>query len=595
MKRKHVVSLVFGMILAISLTTSASASGIKSFSDVPSSFWAYDAIMDMVDKGMFTGTSTPVNGVGTFSPNNVMTRAQFVVVLTRYLYGEQLDSMQSSPNDTWYDKNYRVALEQGLLLPAELENGNLQAACTRQEMAMMLTRAAKLARGETPKELVHQSRIADYDIIDEYYRDYVVQAYSLGMISGTDSKGTFSPLGSLNRAQAATVIYRLVEPATRNPVYFGEATSVTWSSGISYEGEIKDGEANGYGKMKFPGIGTYTGYFVDGKREGLGTFTWDVGDKYVGDWKKDAMHGEGTYTFSDGYVIQGLWENNSIKLQDFSISTSEITVEQGSSAYIVAEMNPVTSTETIEWTSSNKSIVSVQGNDNLGIIIAHSTGKARITATAANGKKCTCVVTVTKKTIPATQIELNYGDYQLDVGSRVRLSVEFTPSTANSTTIEWHSSNQSVAKVDQNGYVTGRSAGTAIISATTNNGLLATCYVSVKDPLELLWDGTWTMYKADKYGNKRYSWLDDGTCKINTDDMTACFNNYSFGYDEIDLIKENSYTLQATYTDTSGDILELTFTSITDEKVILEVNEIWTYTYLEDTVNTEYYVLYRKS
>lgn len=593
MKKKRIVSLVLGLMLAISLATSASALEIKSFSDVPTSFWAHDAIMDMVDRGMFAGTSTPVNGVGTFSPNGVMTRAQFIVVVTRYLYGEQLESMQSSPNDTWYANNYRVALEKGLLLPEELENGNLQAACTRQEMAMILVRAAKLARGETAKKLVHESRIADYAIIDEYYRDYVVQAYSLGMIAGTDSKGTFSPLGVLNRAQAATVIYRLVEPATRNPVYFSEVISVTWPNGISYEGEVDDGEANGYGKMIFPRIGTYTGYFVDGKREGLGTFVWDVGDKYVGDWKKDAMHGEGTYTFSDGYVIQGLWENNCIKLRDLSMNTSEISVEEGSSTYIVAEMDPATSTEKLEWKSSNNSIVSVQGKDNLGVIIAHSTGKAKITATAANGLKCTCVVTVIEKAIPATQIELNHGDYLLDVGEKIHLSVDFTPSNANSTTVEWQSSNQTVAKVDQNGYVTGRSAGTAIISATTNNGLMATCYIAVEDPLELLWDGTWTMYKADKYGDELSYWYDDGTCEIDTDYMTVYFNNYSFGYDKIDLSEENSYTLQGIYTETSGDILELTFTSITDKKLILEVNEIWKFTYLEDIVNTEYYVLYR--
>lgn len=595
MKQKRFISLILSLSLAISLVTSAIASEIKSFSDVPSSFWAYDAIMDMVDRGMFAGTSTPVNGVGTFSPNSVMTRAQFIVVLTRYLYGEQLMSMQSAPNDTWYANNYRVALEKGLLLPEELERGNLQEACTRQEMAMMLTRAAKLARGETAKNLVHESRIADYAIIDEYYRDYVVQAYSLGMITGTDSKGTFSPLGVLNRAQAATVIYRLVEPATRNPVYFSEVKYVTWPNGISYEGEVDEGEANGYGKMTFPGIGTYTGYFVNGKRDGLGTFAWDVGDKYVGDWKKDAMHGEGTYTFSDGYVIQGIWENNCIKLRDLCMSTSEITVEEGTSAYIVAEMNPITATESIEWTSSNNSIVSVQGNDNLGIIIANSTGKAKITATAANGLKCTCVVTVTEKAVPVTQIELNYGDYQLNVDGKIRLSVDFTPANA-SATVEWKSSNPSVATVDQNGCITGRSAGTTIISATTNNGLVATCYITVEDILEQLWDGTWTIYESDKYGNEQYYWYDSGTCEIDTGSMTASFDSSSFDYAEVELVAENSFTLNGTYTDGySIDIIEMAFTSVTEDKIILEVNKIFTSTYAEDSVYTQYYVLRRNN
>lgn len=593
MKKKRLISLLLVLMLTFSWAVTASASDIKSFSDVPNAFWAHDAIMDMVDRGMFTGTSTPVNGVGTFSPDSVMTRAQFIVVLTRYLYGEQLASMQSSPGDTWYTNNYRIALEKKLLSPEELDNGDIQKPCTRQEMAMMLTRAAKQLNGETAKQLVHESRIPDYATIDEYYRDYVIQAYSMGMITGTDSKGTFSPLGVLSRAQGATVIYRLVEPATRKPVSFGEVVSVTWPDGISYEGEVADGEANGYGIMKFPGIGTYTGYFVDGKRDGLGIFAWDVGDKYVGDWKKDAMHGEGTYTFSDGYVIRGLWEKNNIKLRDLNMSISSITIEEGSSTYIVAEINPSSTTESIEWKSSNNNIVSVQGRDNLGIISAHSKGQAKITATASSGLKSACVVTVTEKIIPATQIKLNYGDYQLDVGEKIHLNVSFIPSNANDTTVEWYTTNRSVAKVDQSGYVTGVSAGNAIIYASTSNGLVSTCYITVEDPLEQLWNGIWTIYESDEYGNEQYSWSDDGTCEIDTDNMIAYFNSYDFDCDEVGLTEDSSYTLQGTCIGESDEIYEMMFTSITDEKIILEVNKIWTYTTIEDSVYTKYYVLYR--
>ena len=50
------------------------------FTDVPSSHWAYKPIMNMVNKGIIAGTTTPVNGVGTFSPDSPMTRAQFITV-----------------------------------------------------------------------------------------------------------------------------------------------------------------------------------------------------------------------------------------------------------------------------------------------------------------------------------------------------------------------------------------------------------------------------------------------------------------------------------------------------------------------------------
>lgn len=56
---------------------------LSSFSDVPSTHWAYKNIMAMTSKGLFSGTTTPVNGVGTFAPDKTMTRAEFVTVVMR--------------------------------------------------------------------------------------------------------------------------------------------------------------------------------------------------------------------------------------------------------------------------------------------------------------------------------------------------------------------------------------------------------------------------------------------------------------------------------------------------------------------------------
>lgn len=48
-----------------------------------------------------------------------------------------------------------------------------------------------------------------------------------------------------------------------------------------------------------------------------------------------------------------------------------------------------------------------------------------------------------------------------------------------SNTITWSSSNDTIASVDQDGNVTGVSAGTATIYAKTDNGLSASCAVTV--------------------------------------------------------------------------------------------------------------------
>ena len=49
---------------------------VISFSDVPTTHWGYETIMDMTEYGIFKGTTDPVNGVGTFSPEKVIVEGE---------------------------------------------------------------------------------------------------------------------------------------------------------------------------------------------------------------------------------------------------------------------------------------------------------------------------------------------------------------------------------------------------------------------------------------------------------------------------------------------------------------------------------------
>lgn len=57
------------------------------------------------------------------------------------------------------------------------------------------------ANGEVATNLVPTATIADYSLVDEQYKTYVIQAYSLGLIVGVDDIGSFSPYGELGRAR----------------------------------------------------------------------------------------------------------------------------------------------------------------------------------------------------------------------------------------------------------------------------------------------------------------------------------------------------------------------------------------------------------
>lgn len=180
-----------------------------AFSDVPQSKWYYETITKMTQRGLFTGV-----GNGLFAPEKTMTRAEFMAVITRLLFQEELDAMPAPQGQPWWAKNYELAVQYGLLTEGELENGQLDRPITRQEMTMLCVRACTL-QDEQAEALIPASAIADYDEIDPLYSTYVRQAYALGLVGGVNDQGAFAPEKTLTRAEGCTVLCRLVYPEDR--------------------------------------------------------------------------------------------------------------------------------------------------------------------------------------------------------------------------------------------------------------------------------------------------------------------------------------------------------------------------------------------
>ena len=186
---------------------------LKSFSDVAAGRWSHSAIMEMVDLGLFAGTEKPnANGVGEFDPTGTMTRAQFVTVITRYLYNEELQGLAAGTY--WYSNNYDVAVKHGIITNNEFAARDMDQPVTRQEMALMVVRALEAGNVDV-SDMADEADIADFADIGSYYRDYVRQALAMGLITGYDDQGTFGPNDTLTREQGAMVIYRLVNEDAR--------------------------------------------------------------------------------------------------------------------------------------------------------------------------------------------------------------------------------------------------------------------------------------------------------------------------------------------------------------------------------------------
>lgn len=211
--KRIIIALTVSSAVFASSCSAAVTAEVSAFSDVPESYWGYSVIMDMTEKGLFNGTSEPVNGVGTFSPESAMTRAEFITVALRTIFPDEAGKVVNG-SENWWDGYYALALECGIVYDGELDGGRLGEPMTREEMAMIMVRCVKI-NGESLTGVISPLQIADYDRIDSYYQQYVVECFSFGLLCGVDENGTFAPDKSLTRAEAATALCRLIDKDMR--------------------------------------------------------------------------------------------------------------------------------------------------------------------------------------------------------------------------------------------------------------------------------------------------------------------------------------------------------------------------------------------
>ncbi len=161
------------------------------------------------------------------------------------------------------------------------------------------------------------------------------------------------------------------------------------------------------------------------------------------------------------------------------LNKTKLTLEAGKSETLAATIAPSDTTESkdVQWSSDNETVAKVTS----GEVTAVSAGTAKITATASNGMKAFCEVTVTGEGKPGTitGVSLDKSELSLIEGSSATLTATIAPAdTTDNKELKWSTSNEDVAKVE-NGEVTAVAVGEATITVTTSNGKSAECKVLV--------------------------------------------------------------------------------------------------------------------
>lgn len=155
-----------------------------------------------------------------------------------------------------------------------------------------------------------------------------------------------------------------------------------------------------------------------------------------------------------------------------SVDVQTCRIIAGKTQKLTAKLNhPVTANVT--WSSSDPAIASV---DAVGKVTGHKAGTATVSAGLENGNTANVTVKVVP---PITAVETARSIHKIKPGATRIIALELTPAGVDEE-FTWTSSDPSVAKVDQNGVVTGVKYGTVTITAKGKySGLTAKCKVKV--------------------------------------------------------------------------------------------------------------------
>lgn len=202
--KKRVLALVTALCLVLPMGMTASAAG--GFDDLRRSHWAYDEILDVVDKGLFLGT-----GKDTFGPEVEMSRAMFVTVLARLARAEVDDSKKSDFDDvaknTWYTGAVNWAAKNGIVKGVSKDDFAPDRVITREEMATMIVRYTDYWDITLPKD-EKEIKFSDWRSISDFADEAVTACQRAGLLKGV-GENRFDPKGTATRAQVATLISRL--------------------------------------------------------------------------------------------------------------------------------------------------------------------------------------------------------------------------------------------------------------------------------------------------------------------------------------------------------------------------------------------------
>ena len=180
--------------------------GEDLFPDVKKSDWFFDNVKDAYELGLMKGRFG-----GEFAPLGSINLAEVITIAARLRSAYTGDDHDFSGGTPWYASAVDYAIAQGII-----QNGDFSgytAAATRTQVAYILSGA--LPSGSLEEiNTVEDNSLPDVRMGGAYAAN-IYFLYRTGILSGKDARGTFSPYGTITRAEVAAIASRVADPSLR--------------------------------------------------------------------------------------------------------------------------------------------------------------------------------------------------------------------------------------------------------------------------------------------------------------------------------------------------------------------------------------------
>ena len=212
------------------------------------------------------------------------------------------------------------------------------------------------------------------------------------------------------------------------------------------------------------------------------TIAWSSSDEEVATVDDSGLvtgKGEGeaviTASCADGITAQCTVTVSRVAVE--SISLPETTaVSCSRTVQLTSKILPERATnQEVTWESADEEVATV---DDSGLITGVGEGTTEITVRAENDISATTKVTVAY--VKPEKINLSKTSAEVYLDDTLELKATIIPENVSNPELTWSSSDESIAAVNEDGLVTAKGEGTARITATAEDGVSASCTVTVR-------------------------------------------------------------------------------------------------------------------